>query len=156
MLPKNVPNPQVKLPYTYLMAWFVLHCPSLMTPGEELVEGASAAILCRYEDSRWTSYYLAMARKMVHRYDAYNLFRCFPHIPGTDHGVEFTDDGSTFSSLGAGIFRWLVTIRPSHLLYRWVMTAFWSLTFQVTSPVNLATTSCMLAIPTCDWDLKGV
>ena len=26
------PNPRVELPYTYLMAWYVMHCPSLMTP----------------------------------------------------------------------------------------------------------------------------
>ena len=25
------PNPRVELPYTYLMAWYVMHCPSLMT-----------------------------------------------------------------------------------------------------------------------------
>ena len=24
-------NPRIELPYTYLMAWYVMHCPSLMT-----------------------------------------------------------------------------------------------------------------------------
>ena len=89
-----------------------------MSLGEELVEGTSTAILCRYEESKWISHYLAMARKAVCRHDAYNIFRCFPHIPGTEYGEEFADDGSTYSSSGAGIFRWLVNIRPSHLLYR--------------------------------------
>jgi len=27
----KTPNPKVELPYTYLMAWYVMHCPSLMT-----------------------------------------------------------------------------------------------------------------------------
>jgi len=27
----KVPNPRVELPYTYLVAWYVMHCPSLMT-----------------------------------------------------------------------------------------------------------------------------
>ena len=27
----KTPNPRVELPYTYLMAWYVKHCPSLMT-----------------------------------------------------------------------------------------------------------------------------
>lgn len=27
---KGVTNPRVELPYTYLMTWFVLHCPMLM------------------------------------------------------------------------------------------------------------------------------
>ena len=28
---RDTPNPRVELPYTYLVAWFVMHCPSLMT-----------------------------------------------------------------------------------------------------------------------------
>ena len=31
----KTPNPRVKLPYTYLMAWYVMHCPSLMTASSE-------------------------------------------------------------------------------------------------------------------------
>jgi len=27
----KTPNPRIELPYTYLMAWYVMHCPSLMT-----------------------------------------------------------------------------------------------------------------------------
>ena len=27
----KIPNPRIGLPYTYLMAWYVMHCPSLMT-----------------------------------------------------------------------------------------------------------------------------
>jgi len=27
----KVPNPRVELPYTYLVAWYIMHCPSLMT-----------------------------------------------------------------------------------------------------------------------------
>jgi len=27
----KVPNPRVELSYTYLVAWYVMHCPSLMT-----------------------------------------------------------------------------------------------------------------------------
>ena len=26
----KTPNPRIELPYTYLMAWYVMHCPSLM------------------------------------------------------------------------------------------------------------------------------
>ena len=28
----KTPNPRIELPYTYLMAWYVMHYPSLMTP----------------------------------------------------------------------------------------------------------------------------
>jgi len=27
----RTPNPRVELPYTYLMPWYIMHCPSLMT-----------------------------------------------------------------------------------------------------------------------------
>ena len=27
----KVPNPKVELSYTYLVVWYVMHCPSLMT-----------------------------------------------------------------------------------------------------------------------------
>jgi len=27
----KTPGPRVELPYTYLMAWYVMHCPSLIT-----------------------------------------------------------------------------------------------------------------------------
>jgi len=27
----EVPNPKIELLYTYLVAWYVMHCPSLMT-----------------------------------------------------------------------------------------------------------------------------
>jgi len=27
----KTPNPKVELSYTYLVAWYVMHCPSLMT-----------------------------------------------------------------------------------------------------------------------------
>jgi len=27
----KTPSPRVELPYTYLMAWYVIHCPSLIT-----------------------------------------------------------------------------------------------------------------------------
>ena len=27
----KTPNPHIELPYTYLMTWYVMHCPSLMS-----------------------------------------------------------------------------------------------------------------------------
>jgi len=27
----KTPSPKVELPYTYLMAWYMMHCPSLIT-----------------------------------------------------------------------------------------------------------------------------
>ena len=36
----RTPNPKVKFPYTYQMAWYVMHCPSLLiavSPSERFV-----------------------------------------------------------------------------------------------------------------------
>ena len=63
--------------------------------------------------------YIARVRKLVHRYDKYSLYRCFPSIPGARYGEEFYNVGNVRSSLGQGIFKWLVSIRLSHLVYRY-------------------------------------
>ena len=34
-LKRKTPNPRVKLPYTYLAAWYVMHCPTLMAAVQE-------------------------------------------------------------------------------------------------------------------------
>ena len=47
----KTPNLRVKLPYTYPMAWYVMHCPSLMT-----IVSASKGIspfVERLENSNW-------------------------------------------------------------------------------------------------------
>ena len=48
----------------------------------------------------------------------YSLFRCFSRIRGAGYEEEFKDVGEGQSSLTRGVFEWLVSIRPSHLLYR--------------------------------------
>jgi len=117
IFPHNGSSPRVEFPYTYLMAWLAMHCPTLIKPGEEPPEDARIALLCRFEESKWVLHYVARIRKIVHFHDNYSLFWCFPHIPSTTYGEEFIDNGDGQSSLGHGTFKWLVSIRPSHLLY---------------------------------------
>jgi len=54
---------------------------------------------------------------MIHRYDHYRLFWCFSHILGVGYGGEFCDIKDGVSSLGQGIFKLLVNIKPSYLVY---------------------------------------
>jgi len=61
---------------------------------------------------------VARVRKLLCRYDAYNLYRCFPHIRGTGYGEEFKDIGDSMTSLNHRVFEWLVSVRPSHLVYQ--------------------------------------
>ena len=76
------------------------------------------ALLRRFEGCSWQKTYVAEARKLVRRYDVYSLFRCFSRIRGAGYEEEFKDAGEGQSSLTWGVFEWLVSIRPSHLLYR--------------------------------------
>ena len=61
---------------------------------------------------------MVVVHKLLYRYDIYSLFWCFSYICDAGYGEEFKDvrDGKT--SLSRGIFEWLVSIRPSHLVYR--------------------------------------
>ena len=61
--------------------------------------------------------YIAGVWKLVHQYDAYSLYRCFPSILDAGYGEEFYDVRDRTSSLEHGVFKWLVSIRPSHLVY---------------------------------------
>ena len=51
----KIPNPRVELPYMYLMAWYAMHCPSMITtvPASE-----GFMPVQRLEDSNWIHYYM--------------------------------------------------------------------------------------------------
>ena len=76
------------------------------------------ALLRRFEGCSWSKTYVATVRKLLCRQDVYSLFRCFLYIRDAGYGDEFKDVGEGRTSLSRGIFEWLVSIRPSHLLYR--------------------------------------
>ena len=116
--PRDGPNLRVEMPYIYLMAWFALHCPAIIQPGEELLESVHFAHLCLLEGSQWLWTYIAGMQKLVRHYDAYRLYMCFPSIPGARYGEEFFVIGDERSSLRQGVFKWLMSIRSSHLVYR--------------------------------------
>ena len=61
---------------------------------------------------------MVAVRKLLCRYDIYSLFRCFPYIRDAGYGEEFKDVGDGKTSLSRGISEWLVSIQPSHLVYR--------------------------------------
>ena len=54
----KTPNPRVELPYTYLMTWYVMHCPSLMS-GVQSSED-SMPFIQRLERSNWNDWYKLM------------------------------------------------------------------------------------------------
>ena len=70
----KTPNPRVELPYTYLMAWYVMHCPSLMTPVSRS-EGF-VPFVQRLESSSWSNNYMFYVRKCILNASNYHLNRC--------------------------------------------------------------------------------
>ena len=59
VLPCDGPCPRMEMPYTYLMAWFALHCPAIIQAGEEMPEGVRFAHLHRFKKSQWEQCYIA-------------------------------------------------------------------------------------------------
>ena len=100
------------------MAWFALHCPSIIQAGEEPPVSVRMALLHRFEGCSWSKTYVAAVCKLLCRHDVYSFFRCFPYIRDAGYGEEFKDVGERQMSLSRGVFEWLVSIRSSHLLYR--------------------------------------
>jgi len=105
VFPLDGPYPRVELLYTYLMMWFVLHCPSIIQPGGEPPEDIHFAHLNHFENSQWERKYVARVQRLVHCYDTCSLFRCFPHIPSAGYNEEFRDEEDGHSSLRQGIFK---------------------------------------------------
>ena len=59
----KTPNPHVELPYTYLMAWYVMHCPSLMSTVQSSED--SMPFVQRLERSSWSGWYMLMIRQIL-------------------------------------------------------------------------------------------
>jgi len=114
----KTPNRRVELPCTYLMARYMMHCPSLM-----IVVSASEGFIPfvqRLESSSWLQYYMFYIRKTILNGANYQLNMCFPEVHDASYGDKFADligpDG--FTRLPSGVFWWLKNIRPGYLIFR--------------------------------------
>jgi len=59
----ETPNPHVELPYTYFMAWYIMHCPSLMSAVQSSED--STPFVQRLERSTWSGWYILMIRQIL-------------------------------------------------------------------------------------------
>ena len=91
ILPCDGSNPRIGFPNTYLMAWFALHCLSIIQAGEEPPEGVRMALLRQFAGCSWSRTYVTAVRKLLYRHDIYSLFRCFPYIRDVGYGEEVKD-----------------------------------------------------------------
>jgi len=115
---RSTPKPRVELPYTYLVAWFVMHCPALMSAIPSY--GVNVPFVQKLEGSVWLGLYSAAIRRTLQSSANYHLFRCFPDFPDAPYGERFQDTANReeFTSLSMGVFWWLINIRPGYLVFR--------------------------------------
>ena len=85
----KTPSPRVELPYIYLMAWYMMYCPSLMTA----VSASEGFIpfMERLESSSLLQYYMFYIRKTILNGANYQLDRCFPEIHDASYMDKFAD-----------------------------------------------------------------
>jgi len=100
----KTPNPRIELPYTYLMAWYVMHCSSLMTVVP--LSTGFVPFVQKLENSSWSNYYMFFFRKCILNASNYQLDRCFPEIAGAFYGDKFADlaGPDDFTRLPSGVF----------------------------------------------------
>ena len=116
----KTPIPRVELSYTYLVAWFVLHCPALMTAPHPAPADGFVPFVHRLEDSAWNDGYMATIRKVMQSSMNYQIFCCFPEIGDGGYGDKFANivGPNGFTMLSSSVFWWLVNIRPGYLIFR--------------------------------------
>src|SRR4051812_15024554 len=110
--------PRARLAYTYLMSWYVHHCPALMTLTPSL--NLATPFIGGVAECSWTLSQRPEIRQFLSRPENYQLYRCPPLFDKTVDGGSFVDlaggDGSTV--LAPGPFTWLLSIRPGYHLFR--------------------------------------
>lgn len=86
------PNPRVKLPYIYLMVWYIMYFPSLtISPSEDISVGM---FIQRHEGCDWRNYFMCTIRKTVCIHQNYYNYRYFPNFSRGAYGEEFKDTTS--------------------------------------------------------------
>jgi len=113
----KVPDPIVELPYTYLVAWYVMHCPSLMMAvqaSEDFVP-----FLQKLERSN-CNIYMFFIRRTNQSDVNYQPVWCFSDIQDTSYRDRFLNITSPdgFTTLSTDVFCWLTNIRLGYLVFR--------------------------------------
>src|SRR5436190_11965350 len=110
--------PRVRFAYTYLVVWYALHCPALMTPTPSL--DLATPFIGSVAECSWTLSQRPEICQFLSRPENYQLYRCPPSFDETVNEGSFVDlageHGSTM--LAPGPFTWLLNIRPGYHLLR--------------------------------------
>ncbi|XP_020271457.1 uncharacterized protein LOC109846622 [Asparagus officinalis] len=116
----KIPLSSVEFPYTYLMAWLVLHRSDMMSapdasdpeiPLLQLLEGCKWL----YPSRPWTD-----RVRQFKNAKCWEFYKCFPRFSGAynDTLVDEEMPGANRTSLDTGSFHWLMNIRPGYNVFR--------------------------------------
>lgn len=83
-------NPRVEMPYTYLIVWLVMHCPSLMTVANNCSIDKPFFVEMD-EHSSLKSHYMSIIRKALQQYQNYEINRCFSDFSDGKYRSRFKD-----------------------------------------------------------------
>src|SRR3954462_9177198 len=76
--------PRARFAYTYLMSWYVLHCPALMTPMPSL--DLTTPFIGSVTKCSWAASQRPEIRQLLSRPENYQLYRCPPPFDETVEG----------------------------------------------------------------------
>ncbi|XP_020263338.1 uncharacterized protein LOC109839321 [Asparagus officinalis] len=109
---------KTELPYTYLMAWLVLHRPDLMSAPSTI--DIPVPFVQLLERSRWLGKTFIDVQRDLQVRKSWEFFKCFPHFSGRygDVLVDGEKPRTGRTALDTGCFRWLVNIRIGYLVLR--------------------------------------
>lgn len=122
MLSKSLceqPNPRIALAYTYLMAWYVMHCPSMMDPAKPWDPNCPAFIQ-HLDNCKWTTNKMFFICKTLINEGNYIILRCYPQIANVHEGQELIDasECDSYISLSPNELLWLLNIRLEYHIFR--------------------------------------
>ncbi|ONK60359.1 uncharacterized protein A4U43_C08F17440 [Asparagus officinalis] len=113
--PDQIPTIKVELPYTYLMAWFVLHRSDMMSVPN--TTDHSVPLLQLLENGRWEGRGFPEIRRQLQAHKCWAFSTCFPQF-SSRYGEYLIDEERPReyqTHLDVGCFNWLVNIRPVYV-----------------------------------------
>ena len=114
-------------------------------------EGVRFANLRRFENFEWEQKYVEGVQKLIHRYDVYSFFQCFPYIPGARYGKNSTMSEMGYLLMGKVYSNgWWVLGHLTWYIIAGTCTT-WNHMFLASLFVSLGTISSTLATPTPAW-----
>jgi len=113
----KTPNLRIEIPYRYLIAWYLMHCPSMTIASVCL---RRLCPLCAVVGKlKLVSILHVLCSESYSKGASYQFDRCFPEIHDTSYGDKFANlvGPNEFIWLSSGVFCWLINIQPGYLIF---------------------------------------